>query len=126
MIPGYASACIGEEMSVLAGDQVEETAEPPVRISPAGLEFGRHDSLDVRWWRFIDVPRIGEEPYAIPGHHTQAVCLEPPTQIVHTVGPGVETEPVDLALGVERLEDSCPIPVPSWQHRQRVDVLGHY
>jgi len=105
-------------------DQVKESAELPVGVSPAGLEFGGEDVGLRAGRRLGSAPAFGEEPNAVPRARLSAMSAEQVSEALDGVSASGEAEAIALVLGVERVQHSWPVPLVSGAHGQSVGVLG--
>lgn len=131
-IPGSESHArrvpLGKSRSQLSGsslpEKMEESAELPVRVPLAGGEFRGEYVLGVISGGTVPCPGLREEADAVPGHRIDATASKKRTQLVGIVGAGLNAEPVDLPLSVERRQDTLPVVLIGGAHGKCPSVLG--
>jgi len=105
-------------------DEVEKCGNLSVGIAASCFLFDRHDSSQLEGGRRIFVEVVGQYAYAKPSVEVPLEWGQYGVELACRVHAGIQTEPVDVFLAVERGQCLVPLTQQSWSHGWRQSVAN--
>jgi hypothetical protein len=105
-------------------DEVEKCGNLSVGIAASCFLFDRHDSSQLEGGRRIFVEVVGQYAYAKPSVEVPPEWGQYGVELAWRVHAGIQTEPVDIFLPVERGQCLVPLTQQSWSHGWRQSIAN--